>query len=114
MVSNNNEIPAKRWVSEMQHVMSYTNGKERQFVNKMEAYIKQCSLTEKNLFTNSMIFLLDFSNMKYKYISASASQVLGYTREEMIENGFEWVFSIFHPDDLSFKKNVMEDIFKIM
>lgn len=100
---------AQIWVDEMKELMLHSK-KNELLSDTFREHIIQCSLMEKNLFTNSMIFLLDFSDLKYKYISDSAVKVLGYTKEEMIQNGFEWIFSLYHPGDIDFKKEVMQDI----
>lgn len=61
--------------------------------------------------TRDIIYEINLDSGTYEYITPSVKSQLGYSREEMIENGPEFMFSLIHPDD---KDTIEESIHKYL
>jgi DNA-binding CsgD family transcriptional regulator len=52
----------------------------------------------------TFIVIMDYQNVKYLHVDGSYEQMLGYTREDLVNGGIEFMFKHIHPDD---KEKVM-------
>jgi DNA-binding CsgD family transcriptional regulator len=109
-----NENAAATWIKEMHQLLSSSPTKDASLEQIIESQIKRCLLIENNLQTESMLFLLDNSTMKYLFVSRSAVDVLGYSKDEIIENGLQWIFTLFSPEELKYKTELMNDIYSFL
>ncbi len=57
--------------------------------------------------------LIDYSSMKYVYLSEHCDNILSYSREDYIKGGLDFHVKVFHPEDRSvFTEMVFQDIIK--
>ena len=79
--------------------------------DRITKHIYSCFLAMDNFQTNSLFFLLDSTRMEYVFVSNSTQTVLGFSRDEIIEKGFQWLFTLLSPAELAYKKTVVDDFF---
>lgn len=101
----------KCWLTELREIMLPQSGDGENIHQRIEEQIKKCYAVVENFQTNSMFFLLDNVNFRYLFVSNSTEFVLGYDREEVVTNGFYWLFTLFSDQELEYKREVMNDIF---
>ena len=101
----------KIWLSEMQQILEPSKVKEKEIERRIVEHISKCYLTIDKFQTNSMFFLFNNAKLEYLFVSKSTLAVLGFSRDEIIEKGFSWLFTLFSPTELEYKKNVMNDVF---
>jgi len=55
----------------------------------------------KEILDNSIdvILRINIDNNKFNYINSTCLKLFGYTKDEFIDNGFSWAFSLIHEDD---------------
>lgn len=99
------------WLEEMQEILGPSPVKEKDVEQRISEHIQKCFLFVDGFWTKSMFFLLDNARLKYLFVSASTSAVLGYDKEEIIRKGFGWLFTLFSEAELAYKKNVMQDVY---
>ncbi|WP_416439455.1 LuxR C-terminal-related transcriptional regulator [Phnomibacter sp. MR] len=104
---------AENWIHDIQSKLFTTPNKlmNTDVLENIETHIRQCSLQLNGFISRSMIFVIDHSTLDYLYISDSAQEVLGYSKETMMQNGFHWLFTLFSAAELKYKQVVMEDIY---
>jgi DNA-binding CsgD family transcriptional regulator len=100
---------AVTWIAEMRQIVKST--KLQDVEQRITAHINKCYGLENAFQSRSMFFLFDNVNPGYHFVSKSAAGVLGYSREEIIDNGFAWLFSLLSPAELEYKKKCMDDVF---
>lgn len=67
----------------------------------MEHLIKWHSLTtDLNLLHSSVIYVIDYTQLKYTLMLGHENEILGYPLQYLIDAGPEILFDICHPDDL--------------
>lgn len=99
------------WISELEGLVAANGVDNAVFHKVVDEQLKRCYALELNLATSSMFFLFDNVLMKYRFVSTTVEQVLGYTREEVINNGFEWIFTLMTESELQYKNELMADIY---
>ena len=102
------------WINEMYKILVASKEQEVSLKKKVEEQINKCYAIENNLQTESMLFLLDNSSMKYLFVSESVVNVLGYSKNEIIENGLQWIFTLLSPRELIYKTELMKDIYDFL
>lgn len=56
------------------------------------------------------LYLLDYQTQTYWYVSEEVKNLMGYTAEEVMQNGHPWTLGQLHPDDLKeFTGSVFEE-----
>ena len=67
------------------------------FEKRLATLANTFSLLDKSA---SFFYLFDFVKMRYLYVSDSIRHIMGYTGQDWIERGPEWVFSTVYPEDV--------------
>ncbi|WP_162055946.1 LuxR C-terminal-related transcriptional regulator [Pontibacter pamirensis] len=57
-------------------------------------------------------FSIDFSKMRYIYLSEGTKRVLGYDRDEWFKKGLDFAFQILLPSDRETLKQIHEELFR--
>jgi DNA-binding CsgD family transcriptional regulator/PAS domain-containing protein len=99
------------WVREMEQLHRSELIAEEMFQTIVADQLKRCYAVEENLTSSSMLFLFDNTTTSYKFVSSTAEQVLGYSSEEIVNNGFEWIFTLLSEEERMYKNQLMGDIF---
>lgn len=103
-----------RWLDEMRQILTPTSVVKKSSQARVVNHIKNCFLAAEKLQTNSLFFLLDSTKMEYVFVSNSTQSVLGFSKEEVIKNGFQWLFSLLTTSELEYKQIVVNDFFAFL
>ena len=109
-----NEWLEKNWLVEMRHILTSSNRVDKMIQDRIAEHTNNCSLVMDNFQINTLFMLLDARKMEYLFVSRSTQAVLGFNRDEIIKNGFQWLFTLLSPVELAYKKTVVEDIFDFL
>ncbi|MEO6253659.1 MAG: LuxR C-terminal-related transcriptional regulator [Ferruginibacter sp.] len=109
-----NEWVEKNWLGEMRQILTSSNRVDKMIQERIAEHTHSCSLVMDNVQINTLFMLLDARNMEYLFVSRSTQTVLGFNRDEIIKNGFQWLFTLLSPVELTYKKTVVEDIFNFL
>ncbi len=65
----------------------------------------------KEVLSNSkdVIYKMDIASKKYEYVSPAFEQMLGYTTEQFLNGGVEFIVSLTHPDDLERMREIIKE-----
>ena len=76
---------------------------ERKFEGKFDLLedivCPMCSLDKVLRHSTDVLFWYNFQTLKYDYLSESILDMTGYTREEVMTRGPDWLLENMHPDD---------------
>ena len=103
-----------RWLDEMRQILTPKSVVKKSSQARVVSHIKNCFLAAEKLQTNSLFFLLDSTKMEYVFVSNATQSVLGFTKEEAIKNGFQWLFSLLTSSELEYKQIVVNDFFTFL
>lgn len=104
----------ENWFSEMQKILGPIKEKDAAIEERILGHINRCQLVMEDFQTRSMFFLLDNASLKYLFVTKSAPNVLGYSRETIVGKGFKWLFTMFSEAELEYKKQVMSDLYEFL
>ncbi len=108
-----NNLPDS-WVSEMQQILGPRKLHNINAEQRVVDHIKRCRAMANGFQPRSMFFLLDNIQVKYIFVSKSASTLLGYSTDEIVNNGFHWLFTLFTEEEMEYKRTVMADLFEFL
>ncbi|MGC1243886.1 MAG: LuxR C-terminal-related transcriptional regulator [Chryseosolibacter sp.] len=86
------------------HDLTERTGELQQFgvmQDKMESYTD----------SSAFFFMLDFSKMKFIYVSKSVKKITGYHAEDFLNDGFSFCCKIWHPKDAGILKQLHQKLF---
>lgn len=71
-------------------------------INKLYQQLQESETKFKQVLNHSrdVIYQLDFDTADYKYMSPSVKEMLGYSPDEILQSGKEFILNRIHPDDL--------------
>jgi DNA-binding CsgD family transcriptional regulator len=99
------------WTKEMEKLLATNVVDKEVFGSVVEKHLLRCYSIDQNLHTSSMFFLFNNTTTNYVFVSKTVEDVLGYTSDEVVGNGFEWIFTLMTPAELEYKGKVMADIY---
>lgn len=113
---HNSQKVRDKWVKEMHRLFDVQDifFDVREIKKKIAHHIDQCQLQFKGFITNSMVFVVDHTSMSYLFVSENTEAVLGVSRETILSNGFNWLFSLFTETELLHKQQLMADIYSTL
>jgi DNA-binding CsgD family transcriptional regulator len=113
-LNHSSDCLQKNWLAEMRQILTPSGLVDKIVQDRITKHIHSCFLAMDNLQTNSLFFLLDSTHMEYLFVSNSTQAVLGFSKDEIIEKGFQWLFSLLSPAELEYKKTVVDDFLSFL
>lgn len=80
----------------------------KEFSRHIHEYSRSFNLLDK---AASFFYLFDFVRMRYVYVSESIKHIMGYTSQEWVEGGPDWVFTTIYPEDVARLKDLHRALF---
>jgi DNA-binding CsgD family transcriptional regulator len=78
---------------------------------KANALLYRRLIEAQNAFT--FVFMVDFTTLKFLYVSDSSKQVLGYDASNFMDNGLQFSFNITYPPDLKGLADLHKKLFSV-
>src|SRR5688500_3785507 len=81
----------------------------KEFSKNIHEYSRSFQLLDK---AASFFYMIDFVRMRYLYVSENVKHILGYTAQDCIKAGPDWVFSLVHPEDAGRLRDLQKALFE--
>jgi DNA-binding CsgD family transcriptional regulator/PAS domain-containing protein len=106
------ESMKRTWLREMDTIFKPRHLDEKELRKRVHRHVGRCAKELTHLPGKSVFILVSNPDLQYIYVSDSVKGLLGYTKEEIITNGFQWLFSLLSPEELDYKQQLMRDVYE--